>query len=33
MLCGEQTRIRQVMIQGILATEMAEHATHIKKVR
>lgn len=27
-----QTRIREVMIQGILATEMSEHGTHITKV-
>lgn len=30
--CPAQTRIREVMIQGILATEMSEHGTHITKV-
>lgn len=29
---SRQTRIREVMIQGILATEMSEHGTHITKV-
>ncbi|CAN0573563.1 unnamed protein product [Ectocarpus sp. 12 AP-2014] len=28
----QRTRIREVMIQGILATEMSEHGTHITKV-
>eukprot|EP00752_Nemacystus_decipiens_P003083 g2855.t2 len=28
----QKTRIREVMIQGILATEMSEHGTHITKV-
>ncbi|CAN0410367.1 unnamed protein product, partial [Ectocarpus fasciculatus] len=28
----QRTRIREVMIQGILATEMSEHGTHISKV-
>lgn len=33
VLCvTRQTRIREVMIQGILATEMSEHGTHITKV-
>lgn len=31
-LLFSQTRIREVMIQGILATEMSEHGTHITKV-
>ncbi|CAM9874946.1 unnamed protein product, partial [Hapterophycus canaliculatus] len=29
---AQRTRIREVMIQGILATEMSEHGTHITKV-